>query len=257
VRVFCATALLCICLAAADAQATSQNPPPAQGAFEVASVHMVSPHTVDDLQKGIGLAAWSTFPAARFFAHNVDLKVLIALSYGVDDKYILSAPDWLDTQMYSIDATVEGGRELTYEQMKPLMQSLLEQRFHLAIHRETRMSSGFALTVAKGGPKLQKAKADGQPHAYIFPNRLEAQHMDMEHFVEILTHPVGYTVVDKTGLTGDFDFNVSYAPANDPNSSLPSLFTALQEQLGLKLESQKVPVAMLVIDQVNRIPIEN
>jgi uncharacterized protein (TIGR03435 family) len=81
--------------------------------------------------------------------------------------------------------------------------------------------------------------------------------MDMAHFVPILSHPVGYPVVDKTGITGNYDIKLSYAPANDPNSNLPDLFTALQEQLGLKLESQKVPVEILVIDHVDRIPTEN
>lgn len=258
-RAFCATALLCVTFTAASAQTTSQSPSSAPLAFEVASVRMVDshPHPIEDLKKGIGLSSWSTFPSNRFFAHNVDLKILISLAYGVDDKYILEAPDWLDTQMYSIDATVDGERELTYEQMKPLLQNLLQERFGLTTHRETKTLAGFALTAAKGGPKLQPAKADTPSHAYIFPNRVQAQNLDIEHFVEILTHPAGYPVVDKTGIAGNFDFDLSYAPANDPNSPLPSLFTALQEQLGLKLESQKVPVEMLVIDHLDKIPTEN
>jgi uncharacterized protein (TIGR03435 family) len=81
--------------------------------------------------------------------------------------------------------------------------------------------------------------------------------MDAEHIAGILAHRAGQPVVDKTGLTGTYDFTLSYAPANEPNSSLADFFTALQEQLGLKLESQKVPVNFLVIDHVDKIPTEN
>jgi uncharacterized protein (TIGR03435 family) len=81
--------------------------------------------------------------------------------------------------------------------------------------------------------------------------------MDTGHFVQILSRPAGGPIIDKTGVHGKYDINLSYAPANDPTSSLPSLFTALQEQLGLKLESQKVPVEYLVIDHVDRTPTEN
>ena len=81
--------------------------------------------------------------------------------------------------------------------------------------------------------------------------------MDTAHFAGVLAHRADQPVVDKTGLTGVYDFKLSYAPANDPSSSLPDFFTALKEQLGLKLESQKVPVEFLVIDQVDKILAEN
>ena len=258
-RVFCATAPLCLTLTAASAQTASQSPPSTQPAFafEVVSIHMVAPYSEDEIRRGLGDFPWSTFPTSRFFAHHLTLKMLIGLAYGVDQKYIQGGPDWLDSQAYDIEAKVEGERQLTYEQIKPLLQHLLEQRLEVATHRVTKMFPGYALIVAKGGEKLQPAKGDTRPHANIFSNRLQAQHMDLDHFVEILSHPIGYPVVDKTGITGNFDFDLSYAPANDPGSPLPSLFTALQEQLGLKLETQKVPVEMLVIDHADKIPTEN
>jgi uncharacterized protein (TIGR03435 family) len=256
VRTFCATALLCLTLTAASAQTASQSPS-APPAFEVASIRMVAQYSEDEMRRGLGDFPWSTFPTSRFFAHHLTLKMLIGLAYGVDQKYIQGGPDWLDSQADDIEAKVEGEHQLTYEQIKPLLQHLLEQRLKVATHRITKTFPGYALIVAKGGQKLQPANADTRPHAYILSNRVEAQHMDMEHFVEILARPVGYPVVDKTGIAGNFDIHLSYAPASNPDSSLPDLFTALQEQLGLKLESQKVPVEMLVIDHVEKIPTEN
>jgi uncharacterized protein (TIGR03435 family) len=257
VRAFYATALLYLTLTAASAQTASQSPPTSQPAFEVASIHTVAPYSEDEIRRGLGDFPWSAFPTSRFFAHRLTLKMLIGLAYGVEQKYIQGGPDWLDSQAYDIEAKVEGEHQLTYEQIKPLLQHLIEQRLKVATHRVTKMFPGYALIVAKGGEKLQSAKADTRPHANIFSNRLQAQHMDLDHFVEILSHPVGYPVVDKTGITRNFDIDLGFAPANDPSSPLPSLFTALQEQLGLKLESQRVPVEMLVIDHADKIPTEN
>ena len=211
----------------------------------------------DELRRGLGNVPWSTFPTSRFIGHRVTLEILISLAYGVEPKYIQGEPDWLDSQQYSIEAKVEGDQELTYEQMQPLLQHLLEQRFHLTTHRVTKPSSGFALIVAKSGPKLTPAKEGVTPHAQMLSNGMQAYNVDTGHFAQILSHPAGGPVVDKTGIAGNYDIKLSYAPANDSNSSLPSLFTALQEQLGLKLESQKVPVDYLIIDHVERTPTEN
>ena len=251
--------LLVIAAALSSFPAHSQTPPTPspQSQFEVASIRMAAPYTEEEVRSGAANNPWSTFPTNRFTAQRLTLKLLVGLAYGVDQQYIQGDPDWLNSQHYSIEAKVEGNKELTYDQIKPLLQHLLEQRFHLTTHRVTKLTSGYALIVARGGPKLTPGKEGITPHAYIVPNGVQAQGMDMAHFVPILSHPVGYPVVDKTGITGNYDIKLSYAPANDPNSNLPDLFTALQEQLGLKLESQKVLVEILVIDHVDRIPTEN
>jgi uncharacterized protein (TIGR03435 family) len=251
--------LLGLCLAVTSVPSHSQTPatPAPQPKFEVASIRMVAPLSEQEVRHGLGNVPWSTFPTNRFTGHRITLEILISLAYGVDSKYIQGDPDWLGSQEYSIEAKVEGDKELTYEQMQPLFQHLLEERFHLVTHRVTKPTSGYALVVAKGGPKLTPAKEGVMPHGQILPNGVQAWHMDLGHFVQILVRPAGGPVVDKTGIQGSYDFKLSYAPANDPNSSLPSLFTALPEQLGLKLEFQKVPVEMLVIDHVDKIPTEN
>jgi uncharacterized protein (TIGR03435 family) len=263
---FALTAILTLVLTEipAPCQSPPQTTPSAQPAsapaqqpeFEVASVRMVDPHSA------IGLFSVSTYPTTRFFMHNTSLDILIASAYGIDALYIQNDPDWTHSQGYDIDATVKGERPLTHEEIEPLLQNLLKQRFHLSVHHEMKTASGFVLVVAKGGPKLQPAKEGAQPHDYPFhaalrPNRLDAWGISIDTLAQLLAHPAGHPVVDKTGLTGTYDIVLKFATANDPDSNFPDLFTALQEQLGLKLVPQKVPVDTLVIDHVDKIPTEN
>jgi len=225
-----------------------------QPEFEAVSIHMVDPHTAEDPSR----SSMSSFPTNLFTMTSAPLTFLIQFAYKIDrQEYISAMPGWMESQEYDVSAKVEGDQQLTLEQMRPMLQRLLEQRFHLVFHRETRTTSGFELIVAKGGPNLQLSKANSKPSAQMLLNHLDATHMDTGHFAGVLAHRAGQPVVDKTGLTGIYDFTLSYSPANDPNSSLPDFFTALQEQLGLKLESHKVPVEFLVIDHVDRIPTEN
>jgi len=222
-------------------------------AFEVASVRVGDPHPAP---LPPGASPISPFPTNRFFAHNVNLRLIIAVAFGADERYI-EGPEWLDSSNYSIDAKVEGDQMLAYDQIKPLVQNLLAQRLGLKVHHISKLSAGFELVIAKGGPKLQPAKGDGKPWGQILPNRIDSWNYSTGALASILSRPAGQPVVDKTGLTGTYDFKLSYASANDPNSSLPDFFTALQEQLGLKLVPQKVLVDILVIDHVDKIPTEN
>ena len=141
--------------------------------------------------------------------------------------------------------------------MAPLLQHLLQQRFHLAAHWESRTVPGYELVVAKGGAKLQPAKEGVHPYGQILPDGIQASGYGLDSLAAILHSPTGRPVVNKTGITGTYDIKLDYAPRNDPNSTLPDLFTAIQEQLGLKLVSQKVPAQILVIDHVDQTPTEN
>jgi uncharacterized protein (TIGR03435 family) len=222
-------------------------------AFEVASVRVGDPHPAP---LPPGASPISPFPTNRFFAHNVNLRLIIAVAFGTDERYV-EGPEWLESSNYSIDAKVAGEQQLSYDQIKPLLQNLLAQRFGLKVHRESKLSAGFELVIAKGGPKLQPAKPDGKPWGQILPNRIDDWNTSIGGLASMLSRPAGQPVVDKTGLTGTYDFKLSYASANDPNSSLPDFFTALQEQLGLKLVPQKVLVDILVIDHVDKTPTDN
>jgi uncharacterized protein (TIGR03435 family) len=248
------TLLLILAATLSCFQTASQTPPTPPPEFEAVSIHMVDPNTVENPSR----SSKSSFPTNLFTMKSAPLTFLIQFAYNIDrQEYISAMPDWMESQAYDVSAKVEGDRQLTLEQMRPMLQRLLEQRFHLVFHRETKLTSGFELIAAKGGPKLQPSKDDSKPSAQMLPNRLDATHMDIAHFAGILAHRADQPAVDKTGLTGIYDFKLSYAPANDPNSNLPDFFTALQEQLGLKLESRKVPVEFLVIDHVDKIPTEN
>jgi uncharacterized protein (TIGR03435 family) len=218
---------------------------------------MVDDHNQELLARGIQPMTWSTYPTNRFYVHSMPLSLLIGMAYGVESKNMTGEPNWLDSQQYDVDAKVEGDRQLTYKEMQPLLQRLLAQRFHLLVHQSTKMTSGYALLVGKGGAKLQSSTDGVQPRAQVLPNGFQTWHMDAKGIAGVLSIPAGGPVSDKTGLTGTYDVKLSYAPANDPNSNLPSFFTALQEQLGLKLESDKVPVDILIIDHVDKIPTEN
>lgn len=250
--------LLGLCLAVTSVPSHSQTPatPAPQPGFEVASVRMVAPFTEDEIQRGLGNSALSSFPASRFTAHRLTLRLIIGLAYGVQQRDIQGCPNWIDSQHYDIEAKVEGDRELTYQQMQPLLQHLLEERFHLEVRRSTKEVEGYALVVAKGGPKLQPSEKKDS-YRYILLNRIDARDTNMGGLASLLSSPAGRPVVDKTGLGGDWDFTLDYATANNANSNLPDLFTAVQEQLGLKLESQRVPVEFLVIDHIDRTPTDN
>lgn len=218
---------------------------------------MAEPHGVQDLTRGIGLFTESSFPTNIFYVKNAPLSYLIQMAYKVDDQdHISSMPSWAESQIYTISAKVEGDQQLTLEDMRPLLQDLLKERFHFAAHAETKVVSGFALVVAKGGPRLQISK-EGVPGGQILPNGINVRHMKLSQFAGVLAHRAGEPVVDRTGLDGAFDIKLSYAPANDPASELPDFSTALQEQLGLKLQPEKVPVSFLVIDHLDRTPTEN
>ncbi|HEX3939939.1 MAG TPA: TIGR03435 family protein, partial [Acidobacteriaceae bacterium] len=207
--------------------------PSTSPSFEVASVRMVENHSADLLARGIE-PSLNSFPANRVFYHDMPLRILIAAAYGVDSKNVVGIPELVDEQLYDIDAKVEGDRQLTYEQVKPLLQNLVAERFHLAAHHETKLISGFALVIAKGGPKLQPSKGEDKRYGQAVPDGLQAWNSTIKAFSGLLSIPARAPVVDKTGLTGHYDIHLSYAPADDPDLPVPSLFTALQKQLGLK-----------------------
>lgn len=184
---------------------------------------------------------------------------LISMAYGLDNDQLVKNPSWIENECYSITARAAGSGTLSYDQLKPLLQNLLAQRFHLAVHSEIKQVSGYALVVAKGGPKLTPTKG-GPATGYIFVNALRADNMSTGSLAGMLTSVLKAHVVDKTGIRGQYDIRLSFAPdlaQAVSDSPLPSIFTALPQQLGLKLDAQKVPVKMLYIDHVEKVPTEN
>ena len=181
------------------------------------------------------------------------------------DWNISGGPGWIRTDRYDVAATAIVPGNLTERQLRPMLQGLLAERFKLRLHEDSKEMSGYALVVAKGGPKV-KASADGEEHPDTFRMSqagLKGQGLTMEDFARYVAGKLGLVAVDKTGLKGVYDFKADWTvekdqdgaglPGVDPRDALRSaVFAALQNQLGLKLAAQKINVRMLVIDSVER-----
>jgi len=208
----------------------------------------------------------------RWIATNFTLKNLLALAYDLNPRTISGGPGWIDSQQFNIEAITPGDvRPVRLEQMQ-MLRALLVERFKLTFHRQQKEFSIYELSIAKGGPKLKAAtKPDDPPQliGIVYPGKIEvpATSVTMDDFVAMLQRAtLDRPTVNKTGLTGKYDFTlvwaqdesqyggeISKAPEDAQN---PPLFTAIQEQLGLKLEPTHGMVAALVIDNADR-PLSN
>jgi uncharacterized protein (TIGR03435 family) len=224
-------------------------PLPAQE-FEVASIRPAKQdgnHDSDNYQ-------------GRWVAHNLALKRLIAVAWDVDNSLEAGGPNWIDSDSYDIDANIPADYvNAPRDQFLHMIQRLLADRFRLTIHREPRQISGYALVPAKAGSKMANARPSESGSDFSSNGmHLKATGVTMEAFAKRLSRnrDIGRVVVDKTGFIGRFDFELDWAPAQQDSDEHPSIFTAIQEQLGLKLESAKVQIQAVVIDRVEK-PSEN
>lgn len=192
---------------------------------------------------------------------NVTLRRLIERAYEVKPLQ-LTAPDWLDDVRFDISAKYPP--ETKPADRSGMLRTLLEDRFHLAAHRGTKEMSGYAMVGGKGGFKLHPIQTDDQNMSSNGDGRVvtvTVKGITMPQLADFLTRQLNEFVVDRTGITGKYEFEMRFArigrePGDDPDPP-PSLFTALQETLGLKLQPQKVPVDIVVVDRVDRAPTEN
>jgi uncharacterized protein (TIGR03435 family) len=238
--------------------AQSSAPGGKRSGFEVASIKASKPGG----GRGTSLL---TDPVGRFTAENATLRTIIAFAFGVRDFQMSGGPSWLDSDRFDIVAKPEATSNPA--QVGQMVQSLLADRFNLKFHRETKVMPVLALVVGKNGPKLKQTKPEDDASR---PNRgfqggrgeLTALGSDMGALATRLSAVLGRPVIDRTALTGKFDFKLQWRPDNrvqmkSPDESVadsetgPSIFTAVQ-QLGLKLEDQKGPVEFIVIDSVEK-----
>jgi len=267
--------------------------------FEVASVKAAKPNeTIDPARTGIGchgrdgtypvLAGVIPPPLGRCVLPSVGLKGLINVAYDVYAEQpigmgplgkIVGLPEWADrsnADRFTIEAKAENAENTTKAELIRMLQTLLAERFKLKLHRETRNVKGFVLVVARNGSKLV-AGDPSQPRTNFGPPEwrgatvasiaigpdLKATGVTLSPYLtSALTAVLGVPVVDKTGLTGAFDFTLKWSPderqfggrglrgQRDPMG--PSLFTALQEQLGLRLIAEEVPFEVIVVDSVEK-----
>jgi len=232
--------------------------------FEVATIKPALPQP----QFGRPSVSWN---GRKGTARATSAKYLLEFAYGVNDKQLVNAPDWLDKDKYDIVISVAEGEGVpNVGQWKIIVRKLLAERFQLQFHQEKRELAAFAITVAKGGPKLTKSSTGGTFMSpgmgfALRPNGLQAMgsNLTMADFAEVLRRNVlDRPVVDQTGLTGHYDIQFLFAaqpgqmagwqapPVN--GESAEDLFSAVQDQLGLKLENVKAPVDVMVLDKVEQ-----
>ena len=251
-----------------NANAYAQAKPPLAATedlpqFEVAAIKPSKPDSQDNHWRGF---------ADRVLIGNYTLRHLIKSAYGIKfDSQILGGPDWLDKQAFDINAKIDDAeiakmakmdRVARQRERNLMVQSLLAERFGLKAHLETRVMQVYALVVIKSGAKLTPTtpETSAKGHNISTNNgRMTASAISMDSFAEDLTYQRevgGKMVLNRTGLTGEYDFKLDWAqdggdgtPADSP---FPGLFTALQEQLGLKLQSDKGEVPVVVIESASK-----
>lgn len=245
----------------AKVKAMASNAPMA---FEVATIKPSKPGAQG---KGITMRG-----PRQFATFNTSLNDLITFAYGVHVKQITGGPAWLDSDFYDISAEPEAEGTPNRKQLEAMLQKLLTDRFKLTFHREKKELSVYAIVLGKSGSKLTKSQGDpnGLPGlGFRGLGQMMAVNSNMDDFAGLMQSIVlDRPVVDQTGLTGRFDFQLKWTPdasqfngrgglaKHDEADAPPDLFTAIQEQLGLQLKSVKAPVDVLVIDRVEK-PTEN
>jgi uncharacterized protein (TIGR03435 family) len=258
---------------------------PTQASFEVASIKVAAPPTDGRLMVRMG------GDPGRIDYTNVSVRDLIRNAYRVKDHQI-SGPDWLGSQRFDVTAKLPDGA--SKDQVPEMLQTLLADRFKLTFHKEPKVLPAYALTVAKAGPKLHEAKAgaDAGPRPGMRmmmgpKGRHMTGNVTMQMLADNLSNWMDRPVIDMTGLKGTYAVDMEWsgddgpqsmrfmrgpggpeggprpeggggeARPTDPNADAPTLFTALQDKLGLKLDPRKESVDILIIDHAEKLPTEN
>jgi uncharacterized protein (TIGR03435 family) len=237
-----------------QAQSTSSQPGATVLRFDVVSIR----------ENKAGAAGGEQMMSLRdgsLQVNNLLLKSLITSTYGVHEGLIFGLPGWAEEAHYDIRAKVTDAdpialTTMSREQRRALMAAMLEDRFQLKVHPVTRELPVYDLIVTKGGPRFSETTRE--QHVEVHKSEFTGTAVPIPGLASFLEELVGRSVVDKTGLKGAYDFHLQWEP--DPSGAdhdtFPSIFTALQEQLGLKLQPNKGPVKTLSADHVER-PSEN
>lgn len=222
------------------------------------AVAVIKPHDPDSNRQGFDATG------NRVIVRNQTIATLMMFAYSVHPKQILEAPDWVFHDRWDIEGITDTPGEPNLRQQQEMLQKLLADRFGLKFHRDQRELSVFAIQIAKGGPKLKpaanpNAEADQEGNGHGTEQTNTYTSASITDFIMGEQFFLDRPLVDQTGLTGKYDFAIHYTydeiHATDPNAP-PSLFTAVQEQLGLKFEPTKASTTVFVIDHVER-PSEN
>ena len=242
--------------------AQTAAPRPKFDAFEVATIKPVDP----DAKAGRYIIMQGN---NRFVEKAYTLKLLIAAAYDLNPRTISGGPGWIESDHYDIVAVTPGDVRPSHDEQMSMLRNLLTDRFKLTFHREQKVFSIYELEIAKNGPKLMESAspADAPPQliSTVYPQRIvmPARNATMSDLARLMQRAIlDRPVVNKTGLTGRYDFDLEWAPdetqfggevpvAPADAPSLP-LFSAIQQQLGLRLEATRGPIAALVVDKAER-----
>jgi uncharacterized protein (TIGR03435 family) len=240
----------------------------AHPSFEVATIRLTDPNA----SNGSGFSV----EGHHVWCKKMTVNDVIEFAYDVSEKQLVGGPAWSGTDKYDIDGVsdIEGKPDM--KQMQEMYRTLLVERFHLKVHQEQRELPVYALVMGNDGPKIAKGDPNGLPHvrfkyisAQLVP--LEATDATMEDFIFGMQDVLDRPLIDQTGLKGRWNFTLKWTPDESqftgwgirfpPRESESSggqvgLFTAIQEQLGLKLKAERAPVGVIVVDSVER-PSEN
>jgi len=263
---------VCLPVAVVAAQTAPRQGPPPQGAESAKRWSYDAVSVKPNKSDTDGLLTMR--PGDVYSGKNMRIINLVSQAYDIKQDFIFGMPGWADGAPFDVEAKMSPGDAEAFDKLsreekiaagKVLLQGILEERFHLKTHIETKQLPVYDLMIGKGGVKM-RAAMDGPGGLLHFQDGLLAdQGIEISTLVGQLTNLVHRTVIDKTALKGRFDFTLKYAPDRDtpsgadngsPQDDPPSIFTALQEQLGLKLQPDKGPVDTVVIDHVEQ-PTEN
>jgi uncharacterized protein (TIGR03435 family) len=235
-------------------------------AFEVAAITPCSPGTPEPPGEHNGMVRF-TAPGGRFNARATSVKFLLEWAYDILPSQHSDGPGWMDTDRYDIVAKAPGNA--SDDEMKLMARTLLADRFKLKFHHETRDAPVLILAPGKTAPKLFPPKEGEQHSLKIIPQtgddqkvvsyRVVATRFSFAQLNQTFARQLERVIVNETGLEGDFDFTLDFTPdENRPNPLDPSLvISAMRDQLGLTLKSQKGPVDFLVIDRVEKVTAGN
>jgi len=245
------TRLASIALAAASV-VTLTNAQTTAPAFEVA--------TIRASQSG---ARESEITSGNLIFRNTPLLEIFAFAYGIQSVQI-SGPSWLPTARFEIVA--KSATPASRDEMRAMLQTLLRERFKVALHRETKEMSALVLTLGKNGHKLQENSIEGSPSFTTGRLTLTGNGATLAQMTDFISREIGVLIIDKTGLTGRFNYKVDINAfvteemrrAGGPPMEAPFIVSqALREQLGFTVNSSKVPIETVVIDRIEKEPTEN
>jgi uncharacterized protein (TIGR03435 family) len=235
---------------------------PGAAAFEVASVKIAQPISItpEQIRAGVRPRIGMTVDAGRADMLHVSLSALVMQAYRVK-PYQVSGPDWMGTQYFDISAKIPDGA--TKEQVPEMVRALLEERFHLAAHKESKEMLINALVEAKGGAKLKPAAPGATMDYRLTRGDNGISHVQITATVATIADTLGNfglaerPVIDMTGIAGIYAISLDFTPPTGPSPLAGMDFSEALPQIGLKIESRKVPMDMIVVDHMEKLPTDN